>query len=818
MVLLFDTNGNFVAKENERAWKFSQKKNNVGTGSIDGIPFYKGVKYATLYKGKEKIKDVVLKDTEGKRESVKYNVQTLEGLLKNYKLPASWHGWDDKPLSFVLSDALFRFDYIRKSRLEDFTNYLEKTNIDLNTIKDGAIHLSLYEQDDGLYYHEQGTITFAFDCGEVSGERFLRWSEIIGEKVYVGIQSVGSDTPITSIAQIDFSNVPIVSTSRGLENASATQGAPIVSNKRYVAVRFVLKYVNADFIKDFASLEVYNENNILVTRTVRGFTPVIKAFEIITRGKTEFNLKAVPTDLSELVKGLEFSSNTVWDALQIIRKKYPFDSRAYFENGKVYFEFAKSLEKENHCEVILRADDKAARHLNNTNVKSFKNDMQKVNVLHCYGEGEKQSQVYVRIPEVGTFDGGEVVEDNFTDTKIKTPDELREAGLVKLRELRKEEAEAFEIETPEKIRLFDVVPLVYPEDKEKPFAWVRVVEEKIEYTANVYKQSFGIGDFRFNPFQFLIKEKPLPEVRTFAYKPFSIIGYGKSTSISLQWSGAEDNYIVRWKKQSDTEYNYRAVAGRTSDFNGLENYQRYLFSVAGTFNGAVSEYTEEISAEPVDWATDPSNPDNAVNKAIAARTPKYLGVVETVPTTRTAVITKGERLGAQDANPGDWVLMAKTAGGWKVGVCYRWTGALWQPLVPEKNYPEYYHVCMIHICEIDELMKNTGHFGALFAKAIVAQEAFINKLAAEQAFLRKLVVQKLRIDSDPNSHQDFEAWFDKDNGLKIKNKGEEVFKVDTNGNIFIKGSSATLDRLIVPTFGKDPVDAVFGEIWFRKDM
>ena len=171
---------------------------------------------------------------------------------------------------------------------------------------------------------------------------------------------------------------------------------------------------------------------------------------------------------------------------------------------------------------------------------------------------------------------------------------------------------------------------------------------------------------------------------------------------------------------------------------------------------------------------------------VQSATPKYLGVTETVPTTRTAVITKGERLGAQDAHAGDWVLMAKTVGGWKCGVCYRWTGSMWINLEPEYNYTEHYQAALYHICEIDELMKETGHFGALFAKALVAQEAFIKKLAADQAFLRQLVVQKLRIDSDKNSNQDFEAWFDEENGLKIKNNGEEIFKVDPRGFAVMK--------------------------------
>ena len=179
-------------------------------------------------------------------------------------------------------------------------------------------------------------------------------------------------------------------------------------------------------------------------------------------------------------------------------------------------------------------------------------------------------------------------------------------------------------------------------------------------------------------------------------------------------------------------------------------------------------------------------------------TPKYLGVVMTVPSTRTAVIMRGDRLGAQDANPGDWVLMGKTIGGWKVGVCYRWTGRMWINLEPEYNYTEQYQAALYHICEIPELMKNTGHFGALFAKVLVAQQAFIDKLVAqeafikelatEQAFLQLLVVQKLHIDSDDTTHQDFEAWFDQAHGLKINNGGQEIFKVDTTGNVFAKNA------------------------------
>lgn len=62
------------------------------------------------------------------------------------------------------------------------------------------------------------------------------------------------------------------------------------------------------------------------------------------------------------------------------------------------------------------------------------------------------------------------------------------------------------------------------------------------------------------------------------------------------------------------------------------------------------------------------------------------------------------------------------------------------------------------------------------------------ELAAKKTFVENLIVQKLRIDSDDTTHQDFEAWFDKTNGLKINNEGEEIFRVDTVGDIFAKNA------------------------------
>jgi len=59
------------------------------------------------------------------------------------------------------------------------------------------------------------------------------------------------------------------------------------------------------------------------------------------------------------------------------------------------------------------------------------------------------------------------------------------------------------------------------------------------------------------------------------------------------------------------------------------------------------------------------------------------------------------------------------------------------------------------------------------------------ELAVKKAFVDNLIVQKLHIDSDDTTHQDFEAWFDKTNGLKIKNKNNVIFNIAPDGNILM---------------------------------
>ena len=599
MIIFYDKDGARLGKTYECGWSFSQKKNKEGTGKLDLIDYPHGAKYAELYKDTEKMQTVVLIEHSSNESKTSTSVKTLESLFKNYRIPEAWHGWDKKPLSFVLADAIYGFDYIQKSTLEDFTDYIEKVNIGLNKIKDGDIHLDYREVGDSIHYYEKGSITFAFDCGDAVGQRYIRWIATIGEKVSISVQSASSHTPIVNIADVDFSASPVLFPRRDIEHDSSLSGVKIASDKRYVAVRFILSYHNADWIQDFATHKVYNQHNTLVDRTVRGFTPVIRAFEVITRKKTEFSIKSAPTDMNELVEGIELSNTTLWDAIQKIREKYPFDTACTFEKGRLFFTFERSLTKNKkmQADYLLRASDTATQQLNNTVIKELKQTVQKVNVLHCYGEGEKQQRLYLRIPEVGTYDNGSTVEDTFTDTKIKTRQELKKAGLEKLKEKRKEENPVFEVETLLPIRLFDEVSLVHP--KSNTIYDVTVQEEHISYKENKLTQKFGIGGFLFNPLSALIPQKDNDTERKIVKSPVCVQATGKQNAISITWEADGEDFVIRWKEKTQDFYNYRHTKQKQEVIERLKADTDYTFSVASVSDGFLSDYTAEVVCRPL---------------------------------------------------------------------------------------------------------------------------------------------------------------------------------------------------------------------------
>jgi hypothetical protein len=82
------------------------------------------------------------------------------------------------------------------------------------------------------------------------------------------------------------------------------------------------------------------------------------------------------------------------------------------------------------------------------------------------------------------------------------------------------------------------------------------------------------------------------------------------------------------------------------------------------------------------------------------------------------------------ARQGDYVLAVANGYNWKAGRVYQWTGTAWEYREPG-NYSDLYTRCFKDGLEVPELTQDMGWFGAVFAKLLIAERAFIETLGAQ---------------------------------------------------------------------------------------
>jgi len=119
---------------------------------------------------------------------------------------------------------------------------------------------------------------------------------------------------------------------------------------------------------------------------------------------------------------------------------------------------------------------------------------------------------------------------------------------------------------------------------------------------------------------------------------------------------------------------------------------------------------------------------------------RYLGTIDTLPQNNPEVfILKGPIQGSVRALQGNYVLAVAdgTVGGhiWRMGYVYQWTGVVWEERDPV-GHTDLYIRCFKDGLDVPELTQDMGWFGALFARQLVVQQAFIEELAAQVITLK----------------------------------------------------------------------------------
>lgn len=119
--------------------------------------------------------------------------------------------------------------------------------------------------------------------------------------------------------------------------------------------------------------------------------------------------------------------------------------------------------------------------------------------------------------------------------------------------------------------------------------------------------------------------------------------------------------------------------------------------------------------------------------------PRYLGTIEELPRTAEVFIINGPVRGRVRARQGDFALaVASGAVGahvWRAGMVYQWTGLAWEPRAPERH-ADLYTRSFVDGLDVPGLAQDMGWFGAVFARLLVAQQAFIEELSAQVITLR----------------------------------------------------------------------------------
>ncbi|MCL2181022.1 MAG: host specificity factor TipJ family phage tail protein [Treponema sp.] len=162
--------------------------------------------------------------------------------------------------------------------------------------------------------------------------------------------------------------------------------------------------------------------------------------------------------------------------------------------------------------------------------------------------------------------------------------------------------------------------------------------------------------------------------------------------------------------------------------------------------------------------------------------PRYLGTINTLDISEaTVMIIKGPVQGQTKARQGDYVLAVAVIGNRNAGSVFQWTGIAWEYRSPN-NFSDLYMRCFKDGLDVPELIQDIAWFGAVFAKLLVAMNAFIETLEAQKITLKNGGV----IQSDNYNPSRRTGWL-------IDYLGNAYFNSGLIGGVDINANSLTVN-------------------------
>ena len=471
MIYFFNKDLRVIDKKNEISFSFSKKANREGSGKIEiaDMPNKESV-YISIYEHTQEtfnstaidqtyIISGFIQEVQLNLNSVSISFSTFEGLLKKHKLPKTFSNFNEMKASELFANLFYFFVPIIKSKKKDFTynngfdyglnaeyanGVLKADHIEFAKVKDGDLHLafdSQYSSQNDFRYFENGQITFWFDLGyqqqyilDIEGKkeveeyptRFLRFTASLGSKTIINVKAITQNSPFieenTTQYMKALKEAPYLKFDRSIKDFEKNVGVELPSDGRFIAIQFIFIYEKPDWINDYSTLDIYDNNNRLVKRTVRGFTPVLHGFEILNRKNIHpffsYNddTKRIYIYEDDIEKPFySFNSKVKFDGLSLYEAMIKFlDATKYklkidlkvgryddnlLEIQLSQYDFSTNSIDEKKRELIesdhiLRLHEGEASRLNNYLLKTIKKKTEFTKILHCYGAGEGQDVLY----------------------------------------------------------------------------------------------------------------------------------------------------------------------------------------------------------------------------------------------------------------------------------------------------------------------------------------------------------------------------------------------------------------------------------------
>ena len=169
-----------------------------------------------------------------------------------------------------------------------------------------------------------------------------------------------------------------------------------------------------------------------------------------------------------------------------------------------------------------------------------------------------------------------------------------------------------------------------------------------------------------------------------------------------------------------------------------------------------------------------------ITKNLNSYAPRYLGTARELSETPLVFIIKGPARGQIQARQGDFILAVAAIGGYSAGSVFQWSGFEWQRRSPD-THADLYTRCFKDGLDVPELTRDMGWFGAVFARLLIAQQAFIEELSAQVIILRTGGVIK----SDNYSAENGTGWM-------IDYFGNAYFNSGVIGGVTINNETVTM--------------------------